>query len=231
MYVKQVSTEGGRNDMKLINLFEKCVNADYVHVENDGDYAVKRDDNTLYILFEYSNSRRDWINSFTFGAKPYKDMEIKWRCHRGFLKVWKSVEVYIAPYIMDKSVEKIYVVGYSHGAAIATLCHEYVWFHRPDLREGGLEGVGFGCPRCYFGWRIKKSLRERWKHFHPIRNMRDIVTHLPPVLLGFTHVNRVIQLPKNGYMGKYSKLSCVNAHYIPNYIYNLREFDVEVEEI
>lgn len=98
--------------------------------------------------------------------------------------------------IKNPKYKKIIVVGYSHGAAIATFCHEYVWFNRPDLREDGLEGFGFGCPRVYWG-RMKKSLKERWKHFHPIRDMNDIVTHVPPVIFGFRHVNKLIKFPKS----------------------------------
>ena len=131
-------------------LFNRCLNAKYKHVENDGDYALEREGDSLYILFECSNGKVDWKNNFDFPAKPYKDMEITWSCHRGFLKVWKSIEPYIANAITDPTVKKITIVGYSHGAAIASLCHEYVWYNRPDLREGNLEGFGFGCPKVYW---------------------------------------------------------------------------------
>ena len=86
----------------------------------------------------------DWKNNFDFPAKPYKDMEVNWSCHRGFLRVWKSIEPYLEEVINDMTISQIYIVGYSHGAAIASLCHEYVWYHRPDLRDNGLEGFGFG---------------------------------------------------------------------------------------
>lgn len=213
----------------LTSLFSRCLNATYAHVENDGDYAIQRSGNTLYLLFQCTDSKIDWKNNFDFPAKPYKDMGITWRCHRGFLRVWKSIEPYIEKAVEDKTVNKIFVVGYSHGAAIATLAHEYVWFHRPDLREDGLEGFGFGCPRCYFGWYMKKELKERWEHFHPIRNQNDIVTHVPPVLFGFRHVNKVTKLPNTGVESNYNKIKCVNAHYPYNYLYNIKVWD-EIQE-
>ena len=60
--------------------------------------------------------------------KVVMNMKIKWRCHRGFLRVWKTIKPYIEQIDFSKA-KKIVVVGYSHGAAIATLCHEYIWFN------------------------------------------------------------------------------------------------------
>ena len=87
---------------------------------------------------------------------------------------------------------RIVVVGYSHGGALAALCHECVWYNREDLREGdALLGFGFEAPRIYAGWRMPKALKERWKNFTVYRNKNDIVTHLPPVLFGFRHVGKM----------------------------------------
>lgn len=208
---------------KLEELYNKCLTAKYYRVENDGDIAFQRKGCTLYILFQWSNGKTDWRNNFDFPAKPYKDMGIPWKCHRGFLKVWKSIEPYVEQRIADPLIRKIFVVGYSHGAALATLCHEYVWFHRPDLREDGLWGYGFGCPRCYWGFKVKKSLKERWKTFYPIRNCNDIVTHVPPKLFGFVHVNKVFKLTNKTLGTRHTKLKCVDAHYQDNYIYSLEK--------
>ena len=201
-------------------LFNRCLNAKYKHVENDGDYALEREGDSLYILFECSNGKVDWKNNFDFPTKPYKVMEITWSCHRGFLKVWKSIEPYIANAIIDPTVKKITIVGYSHGAAIASLCHEYVWYNRPDLREGNLEGFGFGCPKVYWGF-MKKALKERWEHFHPIKNCSDIVTTVPPVIFGFIHVNKVYKLKNKTLKNRHGNIKSVDSHYPDNYLYSL----------
>ena len=89
-------------------------------------------------------------------------MEIPYRVHRGFLEAWKEVEDIIIDKILEKDVDgnfcwkHIVVVGYSHGGALAAFCHEGVWFHRPDLREEGLEGYGLEATRIYGGWHVKK---------------------------------------------------------------------------
>jgi predicted lipase len=209
--------------MDLLNLYKKCLSANYTTVENQGDYAVKQIGTKLYIFFEDSDGKVDWKNNFNFPAKPYKDMGKLWFCHRGFLKVWKSIEPHIKDAIMKQTVKSVTIVGYSHGAAIATLCHEYVWFNRPDLRDK-LEGYGFGAPRVFWGWFMSKELKERWANFHIIRNLNDIVTHMPPRLFGFRHVNNVMKIGEKGkFAFRKNKLKCVDAHRQQNYIYSLQE--------
>lgn len=196
---------------KILEYGQRCVKAKYNRVENDGDYAIERDGDTVYLLFEKSNGDTDWKNNFDFPAKPYKDMGTAWLCHRGFLKVWKSIEPYIAETVSDASVKKFIIVGYSHGAAIAALAHEYVWFNRPDLRDGGLEGYGFGAPKVYWGFVVPKTLKERWSNFHPIRNENDIVAYAPPFIFGFVHVNEIIRLHSGAG-------DAVKAHYWSEYV-------------
>ncbi len=204
--------------MKLSSLFYECTHIPYTRVENDADYALRRNGSTLYIYFESSNGRTDWKNNLDFPVKPYQQMGGGvWFAHRGFLKVWKSIEPYIAPDIADKTVKKIIITGYSHGAAIAVLCHEYVWFHRPDLRRT-TEGYGFGCPRVIWGIR-PPNVRKRWARFTVIRNLNDIVTHVPPALLGFSRVGTLLEI---GTRGKYS---AVDAHRPENILAELRIYE------
>ena len=217
------------NWFAMEQLFYRCLNATYQHVNNGGgDYAIEEGDNgsTLYLLFQWSRGEEDWKSNFDFPAKPYKEMESKWYCHRGFLKVWKGMEDEILSHVLNSKYQKIILVGYSHGAAIATLAHEFVWYHRPDLRQGlKIEGYGFGCPRVMFGI-PPKQIRLRWANFHPVRNLNDIVTHVPPVLFGFRHVNSAIKIG-NGFYYKDNnhrrRLKCVLAHYAKNYICSLEQ--------
>lgn len=201
--------------MRLSVLFEKCLNVEYLHSPDGGDYAIERIGSTLYIYLEHSNGDEDWKNNMDFPALPYKRMgKTVWFAHRGFLKVWKSMEPYLTDVIMDASVQKIVTVGYSHGAALAVLCHEYVWFHRLDLRNA-IEGYGFGCPRVIWG-KLHGGRQERWRHFTVIRNLDDVVTHLPPVFLGYTHVGELLEIGERG------KYSAVDAHREENILKELQ---------
>lgn len=202
-------------------IFRALLNAKYVHTENDGDFAIERKGKNIWFFFQWSNSKIDWKNNFDFPVKPYKDMGVKWYCHRGFLKVWKSIEPYIEEALQDQSIERVIVAGYSHGGAIATLCHEYVWFNRPDLRDR-LTGYVFGSPRVYWGFKIKTVLKERWKNLHIIRNGTDLITHLPPAIFGFKHVNEVTTLEPNS-QTEHTKIKSINYHYPDNYYSSLTQ--------
>lgn len=174
----------------MLKKFFDCLNAKYATVENCGDFAIYREGETLKLFFEWSDGATDWKNNFNFPAKPYRKMENMWFAHRGFLKVWKSIEPYVAEHIYNLKVSKIDIVGYSHGAAIALLCYEYVKYNRPDVE---VTGVGFGCPRVVWGF-ARKKVKKRFEGFVVVRNGRDIVTHVPPLLFGFRHVGEVLRI-------------------------------------
>ena len=197
----------------MLNKFKTCLNARYIVVENDGSYNIERKGDKLYIYFECSNGHVDWKNNFNFPAKPYRDMKNLWFCHRGFLTVWKSIEPHIAADIADPTVKEIEIVGYSHGAAIAQFCHEYVRFNRPDVE---VVGYGFGAPRIFWGF-TNKRVKERFKGFYVVRNGRDLVTHVPPVLFGFRHICEVIEIGE----GK----GLIADHYPDRYIRGLKDWE------
>ena len=202
--------------MDLYRLFKRCLNVSYNHVENSGDYAIERIGNTLYIYLEGSDGIKDWWNNFDFPARPYKRMgRTVWYAHRGFLKVWKSIEKHVAMYIADKSVDSVITVGFSHGAALAVLCHEYIWYNRPDIRNS-IYGYGFASPRVIWGI-PNGSIKCRWQNFTVIRNIDDIVTHVPPLLLGYHHVGA---MKKIGESGRYSR---IDAHRPENILYELEK--------
>ncbi len=201
----------------LSALFDACLRADYYTVENDASFALEPDGERLYVFFEKSEGAVDWQNNLDFGASEYgrgcpHDCEV-WYAHGGFLRVWQSILPYIEGALLDLDFREIITVGYSHGAALALLCHEHIWHERPDIRENNF-GYGFGCPRVI--WGSVPLERERWRNFYRIRNIDDIVTHLPPRILGFRHVGQLIKIGK---LGRYSR---IDAHRAENYIKELK---------
>lgn len=226
--------------MELYNLFYNCAyRVEYKQVGDSVNYAFVEDNDTLYIYFQGSNSISDWVRNFMFPSKPYKDMKIPYRVHRGFLAAWKEVEDIIIKKIQEREFtdkgaadedpeadfnenvlpisdyrwKHIVVVGYSHGGALAAFCHECVWFYRPDLRRSGLEGYGFEAPRIYAGFKVKEILKQRWEHFTVIRCNNDIVTHCPPALFGFTHVGNMIKIKGDTSLVHNKAPKCVKSHY------------------
>ena len=211
--------------MKVSDLFHMCAfDIHYESIGTDVNYAFLSHGDHLYIFFQGSEQTTDWVRNFMFPAKPYKDMEIPYKVHRGFLEAWREVKDEIIEEITQKRGDgflwkRITVVGYSHGGALAGLCHECVWFHRPDLRENGLVGYGFEAPRFYGGYHVKKELRERWEHFHVIRNGSDIVPHCPPWILGFSHVGNITDVKGDPSLVEGRLCKCIKYH-LPAVVYD-----------
>ena len=197
----------------LYRLFRECLGRNYKHTEEDTGWDFARRGSTLILYFEKSNGQRDWLSNLNFHAVAYRDMEPPWQCHAGFLKVWKSVRPHVAALLADPTIRRVVVVGYSHGAALAVLCHEFIDWSRPDLRET-LVGIGFGCPRVLYG-DLPPEVAARWEHFYVIRNSGDLVTHLPPRVLGYTHVGNLIEV------GSEARYNAIDAHRPESYLKEL----------
>ena len=200
----------------LLDLFQQVLNVKYTTIPKSGaSFFYEKKGDLLYIFFEHSNGIIDWRNNFDFPAKPYREMDNTWYVHRGFLRVWKSAKGYLKEQILNHHVKGIVIVGYSHGAALALLCHEFCVFNRPDIADN-IEGYGFGCPRVVYGC-LRRNICKRFKNFYVVRNCRDIVTHLPPILFGFRHVGNIIHI------GKKAKYGPIDSHRHENYLAQLKK--------
>jgi len=182
------------SNREMINLLEKYQKVDFDVAGLDTQYKIEREGEKLFIYFQGSMSAVDWVHNMFFLKYPYKGMgDVKWKCHAGFLQCWKNVEDIVGDRIRDQRIKQIIIVGHSHGAALAVFCHEYCWFHRPDLR-GSIRGFGFGCPRVVGHYKLPQGITERWEGFTIIRNGNDIVTHVPPACFKFCHVSAPISI-------------------------------------
>ena len=229
--------------MKLSELFWTTHTTPYTTIGDGVDYAFKEDEDTLYIFFQGSTQKVDWWQNFNFPKKPYKDMDIKYRVHGGFLKCWKQVEDLIIEKIKETTratvwnnrikeyeerdvykFNRIIVSGYSHGGALAQFCHECIWYHRPDIRDN-CWSYGFEAPRIYGGFKVKKELRERWAHFVLIRNNNDLVTKCPPKFLGFCDLGTVLHVGRDQH---YTGWDPITSHFPENVYNSLTEIDFEI---
>lgn len=201
--------------------FYDCLHVHYTHTNEGVDYCIKVVGNTIKIFFECSDGKEDWLSNFNFPSVSYKRGTCKWRCHRGFLRKWKTVreaiESEVGALIALNDAKLIEVIGYSHGAALALLCHEDMQYH-----YGGwvaVRGYGFGCPRVIWG-KIPDEVRARLLFFTDIQNGRDIVTHVPPKLFGFTDAFGFrVKLDTEHKYGPFE------AHYPDKYLDELEKLD------
>ena len=210
--------------MTLTALFSRCVSRSYIRTPDCTDYAFDLAGKRLTIYFQDSDGMVDWLRNLDFPAAAYKrEGETIWYAHRGFLRVWNTLIPRIDPLLADTRVESVTAVGYSHGAALAVFCHEYAWYLRPDLRET-LTGYGFGCPRVVWG-PLSDEAAARWQGFTVIRNREDAVTYLPPAILGYRHVGKILEI---GEKGKYTP---VDAHRPENIRRELYAYETSARRI
>ncbi len=208
--------------MTLKELYRLVIRSNcYTHLEEEtASYCAEREGDTLRLLFEKSNGKTDWRNNLRFLAiptKPYKDMKAVWFAHRGFLRVWKVIEPHLVDWITDPTVKRIEIAGYSHGGALALLCFEYCRYHRPDIT---VTGVGFGAPRVFWG-PVPKAVRERVDGFLVVRNGKDLVTRVPPLVFGYRQMGR---LKKVG-----TSAGPIKDHYPTAYLAALKTADQKEE--
>jgi len=180
--------------MNLLEIFLRTQNIEYVHEGRrfKVGYHIEVMGDTLLIDFKWTDSIWKWFLNFMFWKRPYRDMKVRWRVHSGFLRSWRIVKPHVAKAIENEEIKKVRVVGYSHGGALAMLCHEFVGFHRPDVV---LEGFAFGAPKVLSRFSNRTVIEERWRTFQVLNVRRDIVGKVPPFF--FRHVGTLTRLEGN----------------------------------
>jgi len=173
----------------LKELFTNCLEGPWKIAGIDTQYKIFN--KVLY--FQCSNSLMDWKRNFDFPAIPYKDQPIKWCAHKGFVWAWKLARQEILSDIENNPINMI--VGYSHGAALAVLAHEDLWFNNKSIIT-----YTFGGPRVV--WMPNKKILSRWNGLTRIKLNGDIVTNLPPWLLGYKHVGIEMKLGNKHFIPK-----------------------------
>lgn len=174
---------------KPSELFDICYRRSYDQIGQSVSYKIVHDKDRVWIWFQGSCEEIDWKRNFRFFRKPYKEMKHTFYVHSGFLQAWNEVKHTIEANIND--CKEIVIVGYSHGAALACLCHEFCRFHRPDAE---IKTFSFEPPRSIACLKLHKDILQRFEGLTCYRNGCDIVTHVPPVIFGFRHVGKLVKM-------------------------------------
>lgn len=164
----------------------------------DTDFSYKLDNDILTIKFQGTVSLKDWSFNFMVWKKPYKNMKHIWFAHAGFVKKFKSTESYIKEIINEAiqlNVKEIFIKGHSQGGAIATLCHEYIWFNYPEQRKI-LTTIVEGSPKV-IGLFSSLKIKERFENLTRIEQFWDIIIRVPFLL--YRHVGKKIRVGNKWY--------------------------------
>jgi len=133
------------------------------------------------------------------------------RVHTGFynnmLVTVPLIREYIEPLLQpDQPPRKLFVVGHSLGAGVATLAHAYLLFeHDWAALPHKLILVTAGAPRsCCTS--MQEKIDERMRTLRPLDKAvicrvvrdKDGVSTVPPASFGFRHVEKLVYITKDG---------------------------------
>lgn len=176
------------------DLFDRVTHGPFTTAGLDVQYRLERNaDGKMWLFFQCTSSKGDWFFNFLFFKTLYRDMKIPMYVHTGFALLWHSVR----DEIMDKLAKEatsgashLSIVGYSQGAALATLCHEDVGFQLPGLT---CVTIGFGTPRVI--WMPSKEIKRRFAGYTRANCRGDIVSMVPPPPYGHVGVEKLYGTP------------------------------------
>lgn len=133
--------------------------------------------NSTVIAFRSTNTIQDIISDAYFLQTPFPTVPNSGKTHKGFTKIYMSFRDQVMAIISNHLPrKKLYITGYSLGAALATLIAFDIAINT-NIKKPLL--INFGGPRVgnptfvkYYNKTINKSLR--------VVNVYDIVPKVPP---------------------------------------------------
>lgn len=176
--------------MDYQKLFNQIKKSEYKKTGDEVDFCIQVNSKgkLIKLLFEESQSKRDWQNNFNFPVKIYKNQKSKLLAHRGFGNAYKSANDVIMNelegYIKQFPDFNVLISGWSLGGAMAVLAAEDFYFR--FKKQATL--ITYGAPKTLWGKKSQDYLRACVKDAVQFGNNNDIVTYLPP-FPGYHHVN------------------------------------------
>lgn len=158
--------------------------------ETDTQAFLARNDDHEYAVLAFRGTEVSKKKDILTDAKALKVSMIEGGVHHGFLAAYNSIKDDI-----EKSLEKVldlplYITGHSLGAALATVATNYLEetaINKAPLRDRIAACYTFGSPRV--------GNREFNKEFrsaiYRVVNTTDIVTVVPLIAMGYTHIGDV----------------------------------------
>lgn len=185
--------------------FQCCLGGPWKTAGVDTQYKLLEYEDQVVLAFDGSSSFQDWRDNAAFPVRPYRDMPEGWFAHGGFVRAWKRAEDHIAEEVIRMlQGRRLEINGYSHGGGLAILAHEYFVYHGfyPTT-------LAFAPPRII--WLPTKEVSARFRNLTVVRNRGDIVTHLPPWLIGYRHVGTLKEIGEPRIIG-------IRPHYPEEYL-------------
>lgn len=192
--------ENGGKDKETFELKLKSGGFDLVEIfnstETDTQAFLAKNKDFAVLAFRGTASKQDIVTD----AKALKASLTEGKIHRGFIGAYTSIMENIRNEIKKMPGFPIYITGHSLGAALATVATQYLEKEQIEgtkapLRDQIAACYTFGSPRVggrFFAEKLKSPV-------YRVVNTTDIVTVVPLMIMGYTHVGDVRFLgPKDG---------------------------------
>lgn len=139
-----------------------------------GDFTFKQSETELWIFFRASMTFLDWVRDFLCITVAWLGCS---RAHFGYVKEFDDAysRLLSVLYSAIAANKRIYLIGYSKGAAVVTLLYHYVMTFYPT---DNIRVVIAGCPPVFF---LRKPTFPQYSNkIKHVRYGNDIVCWLPP---------------------------------------------------
>jgi len=171
---------------ELVATFNSADTDTQAFLAKNKEYAV--------LAFRGTSSKQDIVTD----AKAIKARMSEGEAHTGFVGAYKSIMGQIKDEIKNMPGFPLYITGHSLGAALATVATQYlerdqIQESKAPLRDQIAACYTFGSPRVgdkFFAEKLKSPV-------YRVVNTTDIVTVVPLMLMGYTHVGDVRFLGPN----------------------------------
>jgi len=158
--------------------------------ETDTQCFTASNDTELLIVFRGTSNFKDWLTNLNFDKAHFNFNQ-----HEGFYEAYQSVQAEIFNEVTRNKGKNIYIAGHSLGGALATLCS--VDLHLL-LQSHVTACYTFGAPRTFGKASAKFIDGKMGSRIHNVVNNNDIVTHVPPEALDFSHIGGRAYFEENG---------------------------------
>ncbi|PSN09956.1 lipase [filamentous cyanobacterium CCP5] len=149
----------------------------------------------LYVVFRGSNQTLDWINNFQFRQQiyPYGDGTSDVKFHLGFMAAYFAVRSAVLAASEAVEVRRIIATGHSLGGALATIAALDIQYNITSRKQAGIAAYTYGAPRVG-NQAMVESYNRRVPDSHRFVYGWDVVTRVPRLWQGYTHVDQEVLL-------------------------------------
>ena len=185
---------------------------------------INNAEKTVYLIFQESSSNEDWHNNFSATKRVYKNQDSCLKCHKGFVRAYKSCNDIIMDNFIKTVIKTGYkpiIVGWSFGGAMVQLaCEDFNYRTRADKNDVGTgrraDGIAFGAPRVCGNKKTADYILSCCSSFVNYAQHNDIVAMVPFNWMGY----RALPTVKIGY--KFNILKIFDPwEYHTQYDYNM----------